>query len=289
LAKIDPELYFKRLTSALWDPSCNGSEYPNLKRDLLPITAEAEIGRNYLREVHEFDNVDLTHAPTSPDARAFAQALLDRSRALHDLLASSSRGSSKAKIPIVVVDELTALEVADIIQRGLHAKENTDAVVLTPLNSEFGESMPDIRPYYSVTTAFSWNPRIESAASPYIMARRRYDEFLNSHSSYIASQYFDLYKKLCERFGHVLKEATAGYFLKCLSLESFIGDGSTTSYHRSPANFLSADLSAWLPVLEQTAGMISADERLMANVMTAKGLRGADLTRPAQQNPAAEG
>lgn len=248
--------------------------------DLAPITANEEIGRDFLKSAHDFTEDSLEKFAQSslkpnsaesdrllPTPDAFFEALQRASSQFQDNLKAQDVFSTSHKLPAVVADELTAFEIIRYVSKKL--AHETDPVLLIP-PTEVLRSQFDFRPRFSVSIAML-NPGQESNTDLYDATRRRFEDFLWSNTAVIAKQYVRLYFDLLERFWDELGPASAVYFLRWLSIDITLDD-LTSAPKKSPSRNSSSvsqlqfslppDTEAWAGVLRAAKVMILDDLEL---------------------------
>lgn len=273
--------YVRGLNAALWRHyGTTPPDLPRIRGELLPITVEEEAGRKHLLHVHRFELEELERdEPENASSDAFLARLLQSSEALHKA-ASSGQAAIELdlKLPIALLDELTALKVLKEFD-GTDAAKATAARLLADPAAELAELGQVYRPRFSVTLAIRRDQpaAMSSSANSFDATKRCFEEFIFSHAGMVTHQYVRLYCELMEKYGRAMGEFAALHFLRWLSIEvtpADIGmDGPAEAGVLLPASSENPDMWPWQDVLRSAKATIIHDSKLREELRQAMAAR----------------
>lgn len=277
----DADEYLGDLTDALWRyPASDDRPLSDIqaavRNDISWISAREEIGREYLEKALRFTTGEIeANEPSNSDeevgnaahrqnsnAVSFFSTLRDKSDAFNRDLERGAGADTHLKLPALIADEITVLDVAIQMRNDL----DLDAVALRPSGKQLLRPGYDMRPRYSPSIGI----RRETAKSGpainnlYEVTRNSFDEFLWSNVGFVSREYFRLYKTLVKKYDWVLGTIAPLYILKWLSIEldparitDAAGNVTALDFQRNRRC-----AAAWDDILNTTAEMIIDDDQL---------------------------
>jgi hypothetical protein len=233
-------------------------------RDLRPIVANEESGAEFLKAFHQFRfQPDKNGRPFfSPLEGPNADKYLDELEKLSDKFNAApirDRPSTDGdrRIPIVVADEMTCLEILLQAQNRGVGKHTRFQLIFDPkLDLEFPGRTN--RPRYS--PALAYRARVSGSGVDF---PRSFEEFLWSYSGIVAAEYVRLYKTLCEMYGDLpqLQSCGPAYFLRWLSLSPPRRFDDGVQVTKSEVQ-ISREGRIWSDVISTSASLIEGDDQL---------------------------